>query len=489
MFKIKKNIDKSKAFILNKNTKFTYNRDLKELINSYEKDIQNNRGLKDLESNMITIKIDKFHDNNEAYKLDVSENLFITANTEDGVHRALQSLIMNQVLNEGIKFGNYIDYPDVLERRLHIDIGRKYFTKDWLIKLIKQLSFFKMNTIQLHFSENKGYRIESKVAPEIVSKKFLTFDEIKEIQEAAQKYGIKIIPSFDTPGHVEHILKTYPELGQEDIHGNKSTLALDITNQDAIKFVYKLLDEIMEIFSDSSDIHLGADEYMEFDRDPFMSDVMPYLNNYAKNTLGKEYNWKDAMATYINNLCEYVYNKGFKPRVWNDGMYYGEKDIPTSGGAPQKVKMHEYIGIDFWAQLTWNPSIATLNELLEKGFTDIYNVNCLFFYYVLRVEEPEDGRKMHSFDFHNQDRRIFELWSPGNFADNEMNDNDPRIKGVSMAIWNDNPNLVSEDIIWDDIQRELFALSLRSRDVDFNKKMTFNDFEKLIEKLDSYNLI
>lgn len=96
-----------------------------------------------------------------------------------------------------------------------------------------------------------------------------------------------------------------------------------------------MLDEIMDIFQESTHIHIGADEYMEFDRDPFVSDVMPYLNQYAKEHLGEGYTWKDVVANYINEIAKHVYQKGFKPRIWNDGIYYGEKDSETS---PQKNK-------------------------------------------------------------------------------------------------------------------------------------------------------
>src|SRR5699024_1620870 len=129
--------------------------------------------------------------------------------------------------------------------------------------------------------------------------------------------GIEIIPSFDTPGHVEHILKTYPKFGQIDIHVNHSQVALDITNPQAISFVKMMLDEIMDIFQESTHIHIGDDEYMEFDRDPFVSDVMPYLNQYAKEHLGEGYTWKDVVANYIHEIAKHVYQKGFKPRIWN----------------------------------------------------------------------------------------------------------------------------------------------------------------------------
>lgn len=81
----------------------------------------------------------------------------------------------------------------------------------------------------------------------------------------------------------------------------------------------------------------------------------------------------------------------------------------------KKIKTHDFIAIDFWTQMIWNPSIATLQTLLDKGFKNIYNVNASYFYYVLREEKPDDGRLQHSFDFHHQDKSIYEDFTLGRF--------------------------------------------------------------------------
>ena len=71
---------------------------------------------------------------------------------------------------------------------------------------------------------------------------------------------------------------------------------------------------------------------MEFDRPPFTTQYQSVLNEYAKKTYGEGYTWKDAVAGYINDLAEFVHERGFTPRIWNDGIYYGESY------APQKLK-------------------------------------------------------------------------------------------------------------------------------------------------------
>ena len=185
------------------------------------------------------------------------------------------------------------------------------------------------------------------------------------------------------------------------------------------------------------------------------------------------------MANYINELAEYVYSKGFKPRVFNDGLYYGETDWE----GPQQIVMHDYIGIDYWSKMTWNPAIAGMQTFIDKGHEDIYNFNSTFFYYVLRNDMPTDGREQHSFDYIDQDRRIFEEWTPGQFASYTAPDDAPYIAGAAMGIWCDNPDLVTEDVVTEDIADELRSLATKSWNVGSSDNMDFEQFKANYEVL------
>ena len=46
------------------------------------------------------------------------------------------------------------------------------------------------------------------------------------------------------------------------------------------------------------------------------------------------------------------------------------------------IKMHDYIGVDFWSQMSWNRDIANLQTFIDKEHDTIYNFNESFFYYV-----------------------------------------------------------------------------------------------------------
>ena len=442
---------------------------------------------KDVSYGDILINIDKANpitnnsNSEEAYKITIGEDgVRLTGASENAVMHGLRTIQNLAITNDGLVYGEIIDYPNVAERRVHVDCARKYISKDWFIRQIREMSYMKMNALQIHFSENMGFRIECETDPAIVSDQYLTKVEVREILAEAKKYGIKVIPSFDSPGHVDQILKAHPEYGQVNNSGNHYRSGLDVTNPEAIEYIRSLYDEYMDLFEGCTDFHIGGDEYMEFDRPPFTTEYKSVLNSYAVEKYGQGYIWKDVIAGYINDLAEYVHDRGFTPRIWNDGVYYGE----SSYEGAQKIKMHDYIGIDFWSQMSWNSSIANLQTFINKGHDTIYNINASFFYYVLRNDKPTDGREQHSFDNLNADRKIYNEWTPGKFQGNPaVDDNSDFIKGASMGIWCDNPNLCSEDVITEDIADELRALASKSWNTSSNTIINFDGFQENYAKL------
>ena len=236
----------------------------------------------------------------------------------------------------------------------------------------------------------------------------------------------------------------------------------------------------MELFEGCTDFHIGGDEYMEFDRAPFTTQYKSVLDNYARENIDPNATWKDVVAKYINDLAEHVHEKGFTPRIWNDGIYYGENSYYDK---KQLIKMHKYIGIDFWSQMSWNYSIAKLQTFLDKGHDTIYNVNASFFYYVLRPSMPTDGRKQHSFDNLNSDKLIFDEWTPGKFQANTIADDNPAIKGASLAIWCDKADVCDEDTITEDIANEMRALATKAWNTKSNSIISHNQFKANYAKL------
>ena len=65
----------------------------------------------------------------------------------------------------------------------------------------------KYNAVQLHFSENEGFRIQSDTLDAIEGFKYkyddvLSKQDILDIIQVANDYHIEIVPSLDSPGHL-----------------------------------------------------------------------------------------------------------------------------------------------------------------------------------------------------------------------------------------------------------------------------------------------
>ena len=129
------------------------------------------------------------------------------------------------------------DVPDAEERTVMLDCGRKYFTPEWIKNYIRQMAFMGYNTLELHFAEDQGIRLDiwdeayftsangndftplvgGWAATWLVAgyrdyedkDKYLTAAEMVEILEVAQQYQIDIIPSFDTPMHCQYLRRKW----------------------------------------------------------------------------------------------------------------------------------------------------------------------------------------------------------------------------------------------------------------------------------------
>lgn len=116
------------------------------------------------------------------------------------------------------------DKPAFEYRAFHIDCARHYFSVEELKKMIGIAAYFKMNRFHWHFSDDQGWRIESKKFPKLhqigATRKgdhfgqyssdeengdFYTREDVRELVTYCQELGVEIVPEIDMPGHVTEI--------------------------------------------------------------------------------------------------------------------------------------------------------------------------------------------------------------------------------------------------------------------------------------------
>lgn len=90
-------------------------------------------------------------------------------------------------MNESNKPISVTKAPSLKERGVILDIGRKFYSIDFLKELVDYMASLKMNALQLHFSDNEGFRLECETIPEITSEKFLTKQEMTDLIDYAEQ--------------------------------------------------------------------------------------------------------------------------------------------------------------------------------------------------------------------------------------------------------------------------------------------------------------
>ncbi|WP_125588232.1 family 20 glycosylhydrolase [Companilactobacillus jidongensis] len=334
-----------------------------------------------------------------------SRFLKITANSLNGLKYGLCEL-----KNTAYKQVNLHYSAQLAERAVMIDCGRKYFSVVFFKKLIEEMFVNKFNTLQLHFSDNEGFRIESELVPEVVSARFLTKKEIRKIIAYAHKFGIQVIPELDSPGHLKQILSKYPQFQLPDSNG------LNISDEAAVNWFKQILREYFELFSDSKYFHIGGDEFVEFDK----INKYPQLVKYAHEIIDSDATGIDTYLQYLNQIAEFTKQHGFVPRVWNDGLYRAE--YPDS-----IVKLSSDFQITYWTK--WNQNMAPVQTFLDHGYK-VINYNDGYFYHVLG--------EAASYKYPTPQK--ISSWQINEFPEYQYVEDMSSVWGQSLNVWCDVPD-------------------------------------------------
>ena len=367
---------------------------------------------------------------NDAYAVDIKNNITISAENETGIYYGLTSVI--QMLIEGdnvVTKGHIVDYSDVEDRSFHLDCARKFFTKDWIISLIKDLSWQKYNSIQLHFSENEGFRLQSDTLEAIdgfqyVNNQYLTKQDMLEIIQVANEYHIEVIPSLDSPGHLGAVLRYLPSdyscASLFPTDGRRAQCFNIFTNDEARGFLIDLMTEFIDFFSEAGckRFNIGGDEFLE------------KFSNFSNEQYVQ-------IMEYFNEVSAIAKSKGMTPRTWNDGVMYGN----YTG-----YKLDSDIEICYWAA---PQNCASIEKFVQNG-NRVVNFSDIYMYYVLSSWWLQNACP--------EGDRIYREWNPGKFS--TLQGGIPQtykkpyanfIKGGSYAIWCDVPGYMTQDSVANNI--------------------------------------
>lgn len=311
------------------------------------------------DKNCIVLTTSLSHENKEAYELTVTANqINVNGASANGVFYGIQTLrksLQPDWNDKEVSFAavKIIDYPRFGYRGALLDVGRYFFSAEFVKRYIDILALHNINRLHWHLTEDQGWRVEINKRPKLVEvgsmRKetlvghlrldtphkfdntphggFYTQDEIRDIVKYAADRYITVIPEIDLPGHMLAALAAYPELGCTGGPYEVATKwgvfedVLCAGKEDTFLFLEDVFSEIIELFP-SEYIHVGGDECPKtrWKVCPHCQAKIKELNLKAD----KKHTAEDMLQSYfVGRVEKFLNSKGRKIIGWDEILQGG----------------------------------------------------------------------------------------------------------------------------------------------------------------------
>lgn len=359
---------------------------------------------KDAEKGDIVVKLDSSL-GEQSYKVSVGQKIVVTGGDAAGAFYGLTNLLQ---MFEKNSLQDVTNTPLVAERSAYIDCGRVYFSPEMLKALIKTLAWNRMNTLYLDFSNNNATRFflnEMKVTVDGTTYDItkanpgegqcLTQADMEEIIAVAKQYGVQIIPTFNSPGHIGGLYSLnnsfFDKATANDYDRSCGKITLDISKADAYAFGQAVVKLYVDFFAGQGckSFNIAADEA----------------------TLGNvKYDSTNAtFVKYVNDLNTYIKGKGMTTRMFNDGIQNvtGDgisKDIIVLYWAPESTaealhkQGYQVVNFSYGAGLyfaygaswwVWNQPVNTIYDGWTPGVLN-RNTDYQYSYVATETTDPSN---------------------------------------------------------------------------------------------------
>ena len=335
---------------------------------------------------------------------------------------------------------------------LHLDCGRKYFSKNWIIALLYEMKADGYNQLQLAFG-NDGLRFllddmtftangttysHDTVVASVEAgneeqnssgdRRWLTQTEMDAIIAKANELGIQIVPLLNLPGHANAIL----DIASDAYNATGSNNTLDVANNNAAR------EFGMAIFQKYVDYFAGKGcKFFNFGADEYANDASGTFSFGRLNSTQYQ-----SFVSFINNMATYVSGKGMTPRAFNDGLYYGSWT---------NVSINTEIQCCYWSSGWSGYAVASAATISGKGHAMI-NTNGDY-YYVLGKPDQFDSGYNYASNFSNTSFMGGTISNP---------------KGSMFCIWCDYPNAETEAEVAANVRLVLRAMAQRMNNEALN---------------------
>jgi hexosaminidase len=330
----------------------------------------------------------------EGYTLEATaDGVTITANAGPGLFYGTQTLL--QLLPPEI-FGSSLvdldrawavpavlieDQPRFRWRGLLLDVARHFFNKQEVKNFIDLMAEHKLNMLQVHLTDNEGWRIEIKRYPKLTAKSawrtsdpwfgtkypvdkpyggYFTQEDAAELVAYAKARYITILPEIEMPAHIGGALAAYPELSCTGKPAGEICPGNDAT----FEFLQGVLAEVCDVFPGKY-IHIGGDEASK---------------EHWKTCEKCQARMKQEGLKNVNQLQSYFIRRIEKFLNARGRILIGWDEILDGGVAPNAVVMS-------WRSMEGGLTAANAGH--DVVMTPV--TNCYFDYPQAKTGEPSGG--------------------------------------------------------------------------------------------------
>ncbi len=215
----------------------------------------------------------------EGYELSITKGgVTIRCSDDAGAFYARMTLAQIEKVDPKTKQKIYpcveiVDAPKFKWRGVLLDTARHFLGKTAILRVIDEMSWYKLNVLQIHFTDGDSWTLEIPEFPELVKQGvargrsgfvygeklqpfYYSTKDVQEIVAYAAARHVKVVPEIEMPGHFEAALRAYPSMKCTCPGGGK---VFCIGNPETVRFAEKVLDRVCELFP-SDVIHFGGDE-------------------------------------------------------------------------------------------------------------------------------------------------------------------------------------------------------------------------------------
>nr|CAH8858037.1 unnamed protein product [Trichobilharzia regenti] len=361
---------------------------------------------------------------NESYSLLIlGEKIVIDSEEVWGVLQGLETILQlvyrSPMETNVIEGGTISDAPLYPHRGYLIDSSRHYLSTTEIVKFIDAMAMVKMNVLHWHIVDDQSFPYVSKTFPQLSLKGAFhphllvyTPSDVNYILNYARLRGIRVMPEFDTPGHVASWGKGYPEVLTQCYTDQKPNSRLGPVNpvsNYSYKFMSDLYEELLDVFPENL-FHLGGDE-VEYDcwrSNPSISEFM------KKMQFGDDY--RHLEGYYIKSLIQIIkdikpHGQRITPVVW--------QEIFENGFRGDKSTI-----VHVWKDTNWQ---TVMKNATQAGYRVLFSAA----WYLNLISYGDDWKNYY-------------LINPRNFGGNK--EDEKFVIGGEAAMWGeyvDSTNLFS----------------------------------------------